>query len=89
MAVSGNPTSKTVWWRYVPGVCHYYRQGSQNMFHMFRSIYPLYFDVKDTAVLEYSSIHIVLAGLLNLLLATVYEEHFYSGRTVALIDSDR
>jgi hypothetical protein len=42
MAVSGNPTSNTVWWRYVPGVCHYYRQGSQNMFHMFRSIYPLY-----------------------------------------------
>jgi hypothetical protein len=57
MAVSGNPTSKTVWWRYVPGVCHYYRQGSQNMFHMFRFIYPLYFDVKDIHIPRHIIFH--------------------------------
>ena len=32
-----------------------YRQGSQNVFHMFRSIYPLHFDVKDTHI----HIHII------------------------------
>ena len=32
-----------------------YRQGFSKMFHMFRSIYPLHFDVKDIHIL----IHII------------------------------
>jgi hypothetical protein len=32
-----------------------YRQGSQNVLHMFRSIYPLHFDVKDIRI----RIHII------------------------------
>jgi hypothetical protein len=33
----------------------YIHRGSQNMFHMFRSIYPLHFDVKDIHI----RIHII------------------------------
>ena len=33
----------------------YIDRGSQNMFHMFRSIYPLHFDVKDIDI----RIHII------------------------------
>ena len=48
-----------------------YRQGSQNKFHMFRSIYPLHFDVKDIHI----RIHIIFHE--NFTQKTIYTASIY------------
>ena len=56
-----------------------YRQGSQNVFHMFRSIYPLHFDVKDSHI----RIHIIFHENFTHKTRSTASIYFLQGNTTA------
>ena len=56
-----------------------YRQGSQNVFPMFRSIYPLHFDVKDIHI----RIHIIFHENFTQKTRSTASIHFLQGNSMA------